>query len=103
MKIDTIRRAYLLAAYDKVTGGKCKVNWKLVCKPKEYGGLGIISLAKFASALRLRWLWNEQKENSKPCVSLGTPCYTLDNELFAVATTVSIGNGKKPFFGGLVA
>ena len=57
MKVDSIRRAFLWAACDKVTGGKCKVNWDLVCKPKEYGGLGILNLKKFASALRMRWLW----------------------------------------------
>jgi hypothetical protein len=59
MKIDFIRRSFLWAAIDKVTRGKCKVNWEMVCKTKEYGCLGILNLAKFASALRMRWLWNE--------------------------------------------
>jgi hypothetical protein len=32
------------------------VNWELVCKPKEYLGLGILNLTKFTLAMRLRWL-----------------------------------------------
>ena len=43
-KIDALRRAYLWAGCDKVTGGKCKVNWDQVCKSKLHGGLGILNL-----------------------------------------------------------
>jgi hypothetical protein len=39
LKIDSIRRAFLWAACDKVTCGKCKVNLEMVCKLKDYGGL----------------------------------------------------------------
>jgi hypothetical protein len=97
-KIDSIRRAFLWAACDKVTGGKCKVNWEAVCKPKKFGGLGILNLSKFASALRVRWLWNEWDEESKPWVGLGNPCNAHDRELFAAATNVTIGNGKRALF-----
>jgi hypothetical protein len=98
LKIDSIRRAYLWAACDKVSGGKCKVNWDLVCKPKIKGGLGILNIHKFASALRLRWLWLEWTDNSKPWRGLGNPCNASDRELFAAATKVTIGNGDKALF-----
>jgi hypothetical protein len=98
MKIDSIRRAFLWAACEKVTGGKCKVNWEMVCKPKVYGGLGILNLTKFASALRMRWLWHEWKDETKPWVGLGTPCTPQDKDLFAAATRVNIGNGEKALF-----
>jgi hypothetical protein len=80
LKIDNIRRAFLWVACEKVSEGKCKVNWELVCKPKEYGGLGILNLKKFASALRLTWLWNEWVNESKPWVGLGKPCTPHDRE-----------------------
>jgi hypothetical protein len=95
MKIDSIRRAYLWAACNKVTGGKYKVNWKLVCKPKDKGGLGILNLRKFVSALRLRWFWHEWKDETKPWVGFGNPCTPHEKDLFAAATAVTIGNGKK--------
>jgi hypothetical protein len=44
LKIDSIRRAFLWVACDKVTGGKYKVNWEMVCKPKDCGDLGILTL-----------------------------------------------------------
>ena len=98
LKIDSIRHAFLWAACDKVTGGKCKVNWELVCKPKVLGGLGILNLKKFAAALRLRWLWFEWDDNPKPWVGLGNPCSAKDEDLFAAATKVEVGNGNKASF-----
>jgi hypothetical protein len=62
---------------------------------KEQRGLGILNVAKLASALRLWWLWYEWKEEKKPWVGLGNPCTSSDRELFEAATCVTIGNGKK--------
>jgi hypothetical protein len=98
LKIDSIRRAYLWAACEKVSEGKCKVNWDLVCKPKNKGGLGVLNLHKFASALRLRWLWLEWTDHSKPWRGLETPGNANDRELLAAATKVTIGNGERALF-----
>jgi hypothetical protein len=43
----------------------------------------------------MRWLWNEWNHEAKPWAGLGTPCTTLDKDLFAAATKVDIGDGKK--------
>jgi hypothetical protein len=57
-----------------------------------------LNLQNFASALCIRWLWHERDEEPKPWVGLGNTCTTQDKELFAVATKVTIGNGKKTIF-----
>jgi hypothetical protein len=45
--INKLERAFLWATSDKVSGGKCKVKWDIVCKPKNMGRLGILGLEKF--------------------------------------------------------
>lgn len=59
---------------ENISGGKCKVNWKRVCRPKDLGGLGVMDLQQFASALRLTWLWNEWVAPEKPWVGTALPC-----------------------------
>jgi hypothetical protein len=55
--LDSKRRQFLWAGSDRLTEGKCKVNWKRVAKLKALRGLGVLYLGAFARALRLRWLW----------------------------------------------
>jgi hypothetical protein len=80
MKIDSIRRAFLWVACDKVTGGNAKL------------------ISKWCAALRMSWLWHEWNDDVKPWACLGTPCTMLDKDLFAAATKVTIGDGKKASF-----
>lgn len=87
------------AGTDKTTGAKCKVNWNSVCRPTDLGGLGILDLAKFASALRLRWPWFEWMELSKMWVGMANPCDELDHDLFFASPRITIGNGARAPFG----
>lgn len=96
--MDKIRKKFLLAGDQEISGGKCKVNWKKVCSPIKMGGLGVLDLDKFARALRLRWLWFEWECPDKPWVGTTPPCDELDEQIFAAATKVTIGNGRKAKF-----
>jgi hypothetical protein len=97
-RLRSILRAFLWAGTDKTSGGKCKVNWKKVCRPLSLGGLGVLDLDKFATALRLRWPWLEWKDPTKAWVGLGNPCSEEDMDLFYAAIEVTIGDGRKASF-----
>lgn len=97
--MNKLQRAFLWSAKDKTTGAKCKVAWELVCRPKELGGLGLLHLGKFATALRLRWPWLEWKDPRKIWVGYGNPCTNEDMDIFYAATTITLGDGgKAPFW-----
>jgi hypothetical protein len=72
--INKIERAFLWSALNTTTGAKCKVNWETFCRPKKLGGLGVINLDKFATALRLRFPWLEWTDNNKIWRGATNPC-----------------------------
>jgi hypothetical protein len=97
--INKLERAFVWAAKEKTTRAKCKVNWEVVCWPKKLGGLGILHLDKFATALCLRWPWLEWKDNEKIWAGSDNPCNDNDMELFYTATKITLGDGgKTPFW-----
>ena len=95
---DKIRRGMLWNCSEIVGGGKCKINWDKVCRPKILGGLGILNLEKFSRALRLRWLWHEWASPHKPWVGTETLNDDNDRNFFTAATRVTVGNGLKASF-----
>lgn len=99
-KIDRFRRAFLWKGEDpeNVNAGSSLINWQEVCKPKNLGGLGILNLEKFARALRLRWLWYNWKDDTKPRVNMSVPCDETDRCLFRAGTKIEIGDGRKTSF-----
>jgi hypothetical protein len=96
--IKKLERDFVWAAKESTFGAKCKVNWETVCLPKLYGGLGILHLEKFATALCLRCPWLEWKDNNKIWAGSRNPCNNRDMEIFYAATTIYLGNGRKTSF-----
>ena len=97
-RIDKIRRSFLWKGEENANGGHCLVNWPSVSEPKSLGGLGVPELDKFGRALRLRWLWQEWTDPSKPWAGSELPCKLVDRLLFNASTIVTIGDGKKTKF-----
>ena len=64
-QIDKRRRAFLWAGTESCTGGKCKVAWPIVCRPTDFGGLGVLDLRFFGFVLRLRWEWLARSEPTR--------------------------------------
>ncbi|GJU60185.1 RNA-directed DNA polymerase, eukaryota, reverse transcriptase zinc-binding domain protein [Tanacetum coccineum] len=56
-EINGILKRFLCSNGDSAKG-KAKVAWKQVCKPKEYGGLGLKNLEAWNEALLTKHLWN---------------------------------------------
>lgn len=74
-------------------GGKCLVNWKRICAPKEVGGLGIKDLKAYSRSLRLRWPWFAWTSPNRPWCGSETPCGPDDLQLFSACTTITLGDG----------
>jgi hypothetical protein len=55
-------------------------------------------LEKFSRSLRLRWLWYEWTSPEKTWIGTPLPCDDTDRALFAAATKVSVGDGRKAKF-----
>jgi hypothetical protein len=52
-----VRRAWLWAAKDTCTPGRCRVTWKLVW---------VLDLQRFNNALSLQWIWQSKTGAIKP-------------------------------------
>jgi mannosylglycoprotein endo-beta-mannosidase len=99
-ELDKLRRRFLWAGDDAISGEKCKVNWTRTTLPKDLGGLGVLHLEKFTRALRLRWLWHEWTSPEKAWVGTEVPCDDVDRILFANCTRITLDNGSKTSFWG---
>ncbi len=56
-RIDTLRRAFFWNGGSAVLGGHCLVQWKIVCRNRKDGGLGVLDLQAMNLALLSKWWW----------------------------------------------
>jgi hypothetical protein len=66
-----------------------------VQRPLEYGGLGIHNLELLGCALRIRWLWAEKTDPSRPWAGLPVQAPRKARALFNIAVDAIVGNGEK--------
>lgn len=62
------------------------------------GGLGILDLERFGTALRLRWLWLERTTLERPWIGLPVPCGHPERVMFAAATSTHLRDGRTASF-----
>jgi hypothetical protein len=91
--IDKIRKGFLWRGRKEVRGGHCLVAWGRVCKPVDFGGLGIFSLKELGWALRMRWLWMAKVEPGEPWAGLPMHFPSKVKSFFHAAIHTEIGNG----------
>jgi hypothetical protein len=96
--IDRLRRGFLWNQDEIAAGGRCLVQWSTVCRPLQFGGLGITDLQRKGVALRARWLWQRWNNTDKPWVDLPLISDGRSRALFNSATNFIIGDGQKTSF-----
>ncbi|WVZ85537.1 hypothetical protein U9M48_032454 [Paspalum notatum var. saurae] len=79
-------------------GGNYIVSWDVVQRPPQYGGLGILNLEMLGWALRIRWLWLEKTDASRPWAGLPVQVHRNAKALFDVAVVSVVGNGESVKF-----
>ncbi|KAM0870271.1 hypothetical protein ACQ4PT_040114 [Festuca glaucescens] len=96
--IDRWMRAFFWAGKDEVQGGQCLVAWRSICKPKEFGGLGVKDLRLQGLALRVRWMWLRRTDPERPWQGLPGLNDPLVAGVFQSLARFSVGDGRLTYF-----
>jgi hypothetical protein len=96
--IDKIRKGFLWRGRKEAKGGHCLVAWGKVCRPVEFGRMGIFSLKELGWALRMRWLWLAKIHPVRPWSSLPLQFCDEVRAFFSIAMVTEIGNGASTLF-----
>jgi hypothetical protein len=65
-----IMTAFLCTGSDVVSGGKCLIVWSQVQRLLPLRVLGVLDLSYFGTTLKLRWLWLQFMDSTRPWLSL---------------------------------
>jgi hypothetical protein len=96
-EVERWERAFFWAGKNKVNGGQCLVAWDAVCKPYEFGGLGVKNLRLHGLALRVRWIWLRRTDLGRPWQGLPGWKDDMAGEVFASLVKLKVGRGDSVF------
>jgi hypothetical protein len=92
--IDKKRRGFLWKGQDNANGENCLVSWETIQRPFKFGGLGILNLEILSWALRIRWLWLQKIDASRPWAGLPIQVHQNAKALFQFAVVLVLSNGE---------
>lgn len=92
-QVNQIIREFLRHGHKETRDGHGPVHWQHVCQPLELGGLGIPDLHCQGVFLRVRWLWLQRTDPTRPWVHLHLPSDPDASSIFRASTSWSVGNG----------
>jgi hypothetical protein len=96
--IDKRRRGFLWKGQGQANGGNCLVSWERVQRPLEYGGLEIHNLEILGWALRIRWLWAQKTDSSRPLAGFQVQVPQFAKAMFCLSVDYIVGNGESILF-----
>ncbi|WVZ78989.1 LOW QUALITY PROTEIN: hypothetical protein U9M48_026623, partial [Paspalum notatum var. saurae] len=96
--IDKLRRSFLWSGSAVSVQGRCKVVWTRVCRPVEFGGLGITDLHLLGLALRVRWCWLQRSDPQEVWAGLSCGMERGVLDLFRAGSEIILGNGSTALF-----
>jgi hypothetical protein len=91
-------RAFFWAGKKEVNGGQCLVAWDTICRPTQFGGLGVKDLRLQGLALGVRWCWLRRTDPSRPWQGLPAINDSEANEVFQSLAKLFVGDGETTLF-----
>lgn len=91
-------RSFVWKGEHQISEGHCLLPWAMLCRPKEFGGLGVLNLRSFGLALRCRWLWKNWDKEERPWSFFPDKAEKEVVAMFNAACKIKLGSGHDARF-----